>query len=881
MQRQNQTHFISKLLLPKTHTQKLSTIAILLSNIAILPHIAYANCPTPIAGSAVVQSGGICNYTGDNFKDKSRDNAVIDISKGGTATFTAPHVDLHKIRYGTSDGTYAAIFLRPEQDLTNTAIFEGDVTVHKATSSRYPRDIIIGGGNHLHIKGNLNISHAESVNGGSLFALNGDGDWGNARTDTSMIIEGNVIADTAGASFIRMGNGKYVFNKNVSLNSTGGTIKVFENTSGQLLFQGKTTIMNDKTFLYIPPTATPTIIFNQFTITNPNDNEIFTLGNGKTTMNGNSIFNTPNADAIRLYSNATFENNGQLSVTSKDGITIHAIPKENRTAIFNNLAQGTINTNKQIIVNDGAGTLVINNQGNLSSTAALFQNTQNGHIHVANSNILTGFLVSSNTDTLNLMNTGSWYNTANSRLDNLVNTGTITFISPSNDQPLILTTDNYSGGGTLIINSHWDNLGNTLNGISKTDVLKIKTIDGNAITTIKIHGNKIGNITAKNQQQFSTNVIEVENDHSGNLFIGTAETYGPYEAQLKRDGNNYHWTLQSLPNIEIINQPIVGYIQQPFINRQMIFSQLGKLHERISEQPHLLFDKNDINKRIWTRIRYDYDMFQGKKRFGTKTQSGFIQFGQDLMFKLSEEKTQQYTGITLTYGWAKNSFFDKYRAENAVVTSDKFTGSAKTDMLSLGSYHTYYSSTGLYIDTVGQISWLQNRYRSQNTQAKQNGYAFGTSIEIGKPFPLLNPNIAIEPQAQISYQSLWLTSFNDGIKTIQKNHQDSWITRIGTRVTWNNNKQNREPIFYISANLLKMLKGEKSQIKIDNQIASEHFSDLAVEFGLGGQLPLTQHLTLHANMHYILGIQDRNKVYRNSTLSRESYNGYLGIRYTW
>ncbi|HDR1308599.1 TPA: hypothetical protein QB368_001102, partial [Pasteurella multocida] len=506
---QNQTHFISKLLLPKTHTQKLSTIAILLSNIAILPHIAYANCPTPIAGSAVVQSGGICNYTGDNFKDKSRDNAVIDISKGGTATFTAPHVDLHKIRYGTSDGTYAAIFLRPEQDLTNTAIFEGDVTVHKATSSRYPRDIIIGGGNHLHIKGNLNISHAESVNGGSLFALNGDGDWGNARTDTSMIIEGNVIADTAGASFIRMGNGKYVFNKNVSLNSTGGTIKVFENTSGQLLFQGKTTIMNDKTFLYIPPTATPTIIFNQFTITNPNDNEIFTLGNGKTTMNGNSIFNTPNADAIRLYSNATFENNGQLSVTSKDGITIHAIPKENRTAIFNNLAQGTINTNKQIIVNDGAGTLVINNQGNLSSTAALFQNTQNGHIHVANSNILTGFLVSSNTDTLNLMNTGSWYNTANSRLDNLVNTGTITFISPSNDQPLILTTDNYSGGGTLIINSHWDNLGNTLNGISKTDVLKIKTIDGNAITTIKIHGNKIGNITAKNQQQFSTNVMVI------------------------------------------------------------------------------------------------------------------------------------------------------------------------------------------------------------------------------------------------------------------------------------------------------------------------------------------------------------------------------------
>ncbi|WP_284047332.1 autotransporter outer membrane beta-barrel domain-containing protein [Pasteurella multocida] len=479
------------------------------------------------------------------------------------------------------------------------------------------------------------------------------------------------------------------------------------------------------------------------------------------------------------------------------------------------------------------------------------------------------------------MNTGSWYNTANSRLDNLVNTGTITFISPSNDQPLILTTDNYSGGGTLIINSHWDNLGNTLNGISKTDVLKIKTIDGNAITTIKIHGNKIGNITAKNQQQFSTNVIEVENDHSGNLFIGTAETYGPYEAQLKRDGNNYHWTLQSLPNIEIINQPVVGYIQQPFINRQMIYSQLGKLHERIGEQPHLLFDKNDINKRIWTRVRYGYDMFQGKKRFATKTQSGFIQFGQDLIFKLSEDKTRQYTGITLTYGWAKNSFFDKYRTKNAIVTSNKFTGRARTDMFSLGSYHTYYSSTGLYIDTVGQISWLQNRYRSQNTQTKQNGYAFGASIEIGKPFPLLNPNIAIEPQAQISYQSVWLKSFNDGIKAIQKSHQDSWVARIGTRVTWNNNKQNHEPVFYISANLLKMLKGEKSQIKIDNQIASEHFSDLAAEFGLGGQLPLTKNLTLHANVHYVLGIQDRNKVYRNSTLSRESYNGYLGIRYTW
>lgn len=116
--------------------------------------------------------------------------------------------------------------------------------------------------------------------------------------------------------------------------------------------------------------------------------------------------------------------------------------------------------------------------------------------------------------------------TKDSSLDNLINEGTINFVTPADKSHLTISTDKYTGGGVLVMNTFWNDNNAELNDASTSDKLKIKTIEGNAVTTVKVIGNKIGTITEKDKKQFTVDVIEVENAHNGNLFVGTAETNG-------------------------------------------------------------------------------------------------------------------------------------------------------------------------------------------------------------------------------------------------------------------------------------------------------------------------------------------------------------------
>ncbi|MGQ0286038.1 autotransporter family protein [Pasteurellaceae bacterium 22721_9_1] len=508
-------------------------------------------------------------------------------------------------------------------------------------------------------------------------------------------------------------------------------------------------------------------------------------------------------------------------------------------------------------------------------------------------------------------------NTATSTVGyNVVNEGKIDLVNATPpDQPEAKMTikGNYEGkvGSQVLVKSVWNNP-----DVQKNDLL---VIEGNATgaTTVVVPNKILGDVTraeAEKNGGFNNPVITVKGTDSG-TFTGSAETTNAGEAQLKREGNSYYWTLKAkLPTptppakpsdpanpsnpvnpdnpvapttpvepetVDIISKPVVGYVQQPFINRQMGLAQLGKLHERVGEQRNAGWENGNALNQVWGRMNLDSTALQGRDRFGADVKSGFVQFGRDIDFKLNDDKSQQHTGLTFTYGWANSKFFDKYNAENGVVVGNKFTGSAKSDMLSIGGYHTYYSPAGAYLDLVGQVSWLQNRYRSGNTQVKQNGYGLGASIEVGKPYHLLNPQVTVEPQAQLSYQSIWLNGFNDGIRQVKKSHQDSLVGRLGVRVNWSETLDKNSPQVYFTANLIQTLSGKGSTIQVGREQVKERFGDLAAEFGLGGQYPINQNLSVYADARYVIGIQDRNRVHRDSSVSRKSYNGHIGVRYSW
>ncbi|MFU2089907.1 hypothetical protein [Avibacterium avium] len=215
----------------------LSPLSIILLN---LFSTAYAACPTP--APAVVQDGGICTYDGDNFQDSGRDNAVIEIQNGGTATFTSPEVTLHNTNhnwYPGSDKQYSAIYLASSKG--NKAIFEGNVTIldyHPNNYHHTSEDIVIRNNGDLHIKGNLTVTNeaypSYSHSEGAIFNLR----------EGTMKIDGKVTATTRHIDFLEARGGNYSFNGDVELNSISGGIymasPLYNNSDSIVNFNGNT-----------------------------------------------------------------------------------------------------------------------------------------------------------------------------------------------------------------------------------------------------------------------------------------------------------------------------------------------------------------------------------------------------------------------------------------------------------------------------------------------------------------------------------------------------------------------------------------------------------------------------------------------------------------
>lgn len=463
------------------------------------------------------------------------------------------------------------------------------------------------------------------------------------------------------------------------------------------------------------------------------------------------------------------------------------------------------------------------------------------------------------------------------------NFGEIDLTKGSTNADSKLTVEgNYVGynGSSLLVKSNWNNP-----DVQANDQLVIKgTASGQTVVKV-LNGVIGGDVIRDNIEKnggWSNPVVVVEGGDGGNeVFTGTANTSSASQAQLTRKEENgvakYTWTLKAGDQY-IYAHPVTGYVLQPYINSQMGLAQLGQLHQRVGEQY-----KNGLeNKQVWGRLSLNNEDLQGANRFGAKVRSGFVQFGKDVIFKQNADQSHRHIGLTATYGWANSSFYDKYNAKNGEITADKYTGKSKTNMFSVGGYHTDYAANGWYIDRVAQISWLRNKYKSEQ-EARQTGWGFGASVETGKPYPLQrNPNWAIEPQAQLSYQWFKLGSVNDGERYVQGKNQHNLTARLGARLTWNKSEKDNQAQAYFGTHFIQTLMGRTSEVKVGQDRVQENMGGLVVAFDLGGQYPITKNLSLYGDVRYQISLdKHRNSVYRDSHLARESYNGRVGLRYTW
>ena len=483
----------------------------------------------------------------------------------------------------------------------------------------------------------------------------------------------------------------------------------------------------------------------------------------------------------------------------------------------------------------------------------------------------------------------------------VANAGTIDLHTASTAPANALTINgNYSGiaGSQLLVDSTWNNA-NSLT----TDTL---IINGSASgsTAVSVPGGIFGDVTQAEQAKVSDKpVVTVSSAHSGTVFTGSAPTTNAGEAQLMKVGNNYHWTLLAkekstdpTPTVPIYAEPTSAYVQMPLVNKEMGFAQMGKLHERVGEQQTWAWDdcgtrceqyqqfkdKGQKKYPVWGRINGEYLKMQGDNRFAFKSKTGFVQFGVDIDNQDNlQDGSRRHNGAMLTYGWGSTDFFDKNRAQNGFVVNDKFTGKADTDMLSLGGYSTWYARNGTYLDLVGNVSWLHNKYRSRDgIKASQNGYGLGLSAEVGRPWRIGESQWQIEPQAQLSYQYIHLNGFNDGVREVKGQSLNGVRGRIGARLAWNAQaEQLRTKTFYLTANVLHDFNGTQPSATLGREEVQESYGRTWGEVGLGAQTALGKATYLFGDVRYQHSLNGKKGALGGT--QREGYHGRIGVRHTW
>ena len=455
---------------------------------------------------------------------------------------------------------------------------------------------------------------------------------------------------------------------------------------------------------------------------------------------------------------------------------------------------------------------------------------------------------------------------------------------------------NYEGknGARIKMNTLWNSPGDSNGANSKSDVIKILksgiTNSGNAtgvtgIIPVGIDGKENiidGNIKKVSQAVNTVPVIIADNAAAG-TFVGRAQTTGAGEVQLTSRLNGgkreFFWTLNAIDGsnpyddgtsknynphssgktITILNSVVAGYINTAKVDMNLGFYSLATLHEHRGENN---INYKDGKSEAWVRILGKHTKDEGKERFNFKTDIYGVQAGYDFSIKNSENG-KRYTGFFFTNTEAKTDFEDRYRAENGLVVSDKYTGKTKTKDLSLGLSTTKYYNNGLYLDLTGQFSFIKNKYNSRDgVSANQKGNAFGLSIETGKSYKVRN-NWGIEPQAQLVYQYLKLKDFKDDVREIHYGNDSILRGRIGLRATYNS-------IFYSIANVWHDF-SNSTEATVGSDNIKEKYSSTWGEFGLGVQIPIINSAYVYTDLRYERSFKSNPK--------HNGYRGTVGFKY--
>ena len=219
------------------------------------------------------------------------------------------------------------------------------------------------------------------------------------------------------------------------------------------------------------------------------------------------------------------------------------------------------------------------------------------------------------------------------------------------------------------------------------------------------------------------------------------------------------------------------YAAAPGVARELGLMQIDTFHDRQGDQA--LLSESGKLPAAWGRVWGGHSVLSQNGTASPQFDGSVygIQAGQDLYADRSASGQRNHYGLFVGFARATGDV-DGF----ALGMPNLAVGHLAINAYSLGGYWTHIGPSGWYTDAVLMGSSLTVDPDSRdglNTTA--HGNAVTGSLEGGLPIPL-GAGLTLEPQAQLVWQHLSLSDFNDGVSSVGFNSGNTFVGRIGARL---------------------------------------------------------------------------------------------------
>ena len=457
----------------------------------------------------------------------------------------------------------------------------------------------------------------------------------------------------------------------------------------------------------------------------------------------------------------------------------------------------------------------------------------------------------------------------------LGNAGIVNIGKSGVDGNILKVTGNYTGnGGTVRLNTVLggdDAVTDKLHvggDVTGTSVLKITNAGGAGEQTV--NGIQVVQVDGTSDAKSPDGKSPVG---GANFRLGNTVKSGAYEYILQSKGED--WYLVSFVNdVTIYSPEVSNYVSGQRINQETGMLQLSGLHQRVGEHRTL-----PLEKQSWAKVYYNHLSEDGSSRFGYDMNLYGLQIGQEVLARQTGDGGTVRAAVSLDYSRADANMNDRMRQLEEGLNRE--TGNLRSDSWALGGYVTKTWQNGAYVDVVGQLGWLENRYDAENwdgtrDSTKQTGWRVGLSAEGGYPL-WKQDKWLLEGQGQLSYQ---YTDYRSN-EIVDSYGADMLRGRLGLRLVHTEKlKDNRTLEVYGLANIVHdFLNEDAVSIKDRNGRivnVSESYGSTWGEIGLGIQGWVSKSTSVFGDIRYQRGFTSPS-----NGDAREGGALNIGVRYTF